>query len=201
MVSINMGQREIACKLVYYGPGRCGKTTNLQVVHARTNQNGSLTSIATETDRTLFFDFLPIELPPVMGLKVKMSLYTVPGQSYYQATRKLVLQGADGVVFVADSNPDMMDENVKSMEDLITNLSDNWLKIDAIPLVLQWNKRDVPNPIPVAELNSKLNKFGTWPTVEAVAVNGVGVMQTLKLVSQQVIKKLNSGFPMPSPSR
>ena len=192
MVQINFASREVNCKLVYYGPGRCGKTTNLQVVHAKAPQNstGELVSIATETDRTLYFDFLPLDLGTVAGMRTKFQLYTVPGQVYYDATRKLVLQGCDGIVFVADSNPDLMAENIESLDNLGKNLAENGLDIMDLPLVLQYNKRDLPNALSVAELDAKLNR-NNWPTVEAVAVNGDGVFQTLKVISQQVIKRLN----------
>jgi hypothetical protein len=192
MVQINFASREVNCKIVYYGPGRCGKTTNLQVVHAKAPQNstGELVSIATETDRTLYFDFLPLDLGTVAGMRTKFQLYTVPGQVYYDATRKLVLQGCDGIVFVADSNPDIMKENIESLDNLTKNLAENGLDIMEIALVLQFNKRDMPNAVPVAELEEKLNR-GNWPTVEAIAVNGDGVFQTLKAISQQVIKRLN----------
>ena len=192
MVQINFASREVNCKLVYYGPGRCGKTTNLQVVHAKAPQNstGELVSIATETDRTLYFDFLPLDLGTVAGMRTKFQLYTVPGQVYYDATRKLVLQGCDGVVFVADSNPDIMAENIESLDNLAKNLAENGLDINEIAIVLQYNKRDLPNALPVEDLNAKLNR-NNWPTVEACAVNGDGVFQTLKIISQQVIKRLN----------
>lgn len=192
MVQINFATREVNCKIVFYGPGRCGKTTNLQVVHAKapTNSTGELVSIATETDRTLYFDFLPLDLGTVAGMRTKFQLYTVPGQVYYDATRKLVLQGADGVVFVADSNPDMLNENIESLDNLAKNLKENGLDINDLPVVLQFNKRDLPNAMPSEELNAKLNR-NNWPTVDAVAVNGDGVFQTLKVISQQVIRKLN----------
>lgn len=192
MVQINFATREVNCKIVFYGPGRCGKTTNLQVVHAKApaNSTGELVSIATETDRTLYFDFLPLDLGTVAGMRTKFQLYTVPGQVYYDATRKLVLQGCDGIVFVADSNPDMINENIESLDNLAKNLKENGLDINDIPLVLQWNKRDLPNAVPAEELNAKMNR-NNWPTVEAVAVNGDGVFQTLKAISQQVIRKLN----------
>lgn len=192
MVQINFAAREVNCKIVYYGPGRCGKTTNLQVVHAKApgGSTGELVSIATETDRTLYFDFLPLDLGTVAGMRTKFQLYTVPGQVYYDATRKLVLQGADGVVFVADSNPSMLQENIESLENLAKNLKENGIDINDLPLVLQWNKRDLPNAMPVDEMNAKINR-NDWPTVEAVAVNGDGVFQSLKVISQQVIKKLN----------
>jgi signal recognition particle receptor subunit beta len=192
MVQINFASREVNCKIVYYGPGRCGKTTNLQIVHAKAPQNstGELVSIATETDRTLYFDFLPLDLGTVAGMRTKFQLYTVPGQVYYDATRKLVLQGCDGIVFVADSNPDIMAENIESLDNLQKNLAENGLDMMDLPLVLQYNKRDMPNAMPVAEMNEKLNR-GNWPAVEAVAVNGDGVFQTLKSISQQVIRRLN----------
>jgi len=192
MVQINFATREVNCKIVYYGPGRCGKTTNLQVVHAKapTNSTGELVSIATETDRTLYFDFLPLDLGTVAGMRTKFQLYTVPGQVYYDATRKLVLQGADGVVFVADSNPDLLQENIEALDNLAKNLKENGLDITDLPLVLQINKRDLPNALPAEEINKILNRHN-WPTVNAVAVNGDGVFQTLKAISQQVIRKLN----------
>jgi signal recognition particle receptor subunit beta len=192
MVQINFASREVNCKIVYYGPGRCGKTTNLQIVHAKAPQNstGELVSIATETDRTLYFDFLPLDLGTVAGMRTKFQLYTVPGQVYYDATRKLVLQGCDGIVFVADSNPDIMAENIESLDNLAKNLAENGLDIMDLPLVLQFNKRDMPNAMPVAEMAQALNR-NNWPVVEAVAVNGDGVFQTLKSISQQVIRRLN----------
>lgn len=192
MVQINFASREVNCKIVFYGPGRCGKTTNLQLVHekAPANSTGELVSIATETDRTLYFDFLPLDLGTVAGMRTKFQLYTVPGQVYYDATRKLVLQGCDGIVFVADSNPDLMAENIESLDNLGKNLKENGLDLMDIPLVLQFNKRDLPNAMPIAEMNSKLNR-NSWPAVEAVAVNGDGVFQTLKAISQGVIKRLN----------
>jgi len=192
MVQINFASREVNCKIVYYGPGRCGKTTNLQVVHAKAPQNstGELVSIATETDRTLYFDFLPLDLGTVAGMRTKFQLYTVPGQVYYDATRKLVLQGCDGVVFVADSNPDLMQENIESLENLAKNLAENGLDINDLPIVLQYNKRDLPNALSVDEINQRLNK-NNWSYVEAVAVNGDGVFQTLKVIAQLVIKRLN----------
>ena len=192
MVQINFASREINCKIVYYGPGRCGKTTNLQLVHekAPANSTGELVSIATETDRTLYFDFLPLDLGTVAGMRTKFQLYTVPGQVYYDATRKLVLQGCDGVVFVADSNPDLMAENIESLDNLATNLRENGLDIMDLPIVLQFNKRDLPKTMTVDEMTAKLNR-NNWPVVEAVAVNGDGVFQTLKAISQGVIKRLN----------
>ena len=192
MVQINFASREVNCKIVYYGPGRCGKTTNLQLVHekAPANSTGELVSIATETDRTLYFDFLPLDLGTVAGMRTKFQLYTVPGQVYYDATRKLVLQGCDGIVFVADSNPDLMAENIESLDNLAKNLRENGLDLMDVPMVLQFNKRDLPNAMSIDEMNTKLNR-NNWATVEAVAVNGDGVFQTLKAISQGVIKRLN----------
>ncbi len=195
MVQINFAKREINCKLVYYGPGLSGKTTNLEVVHkkAPASKKGELTSIATEGDRTLFFDYMPLELGKVGGMNTKFQLYTVPGQVYYNATRKLVLQGADGVVFVADSQPDKMDENLESLQNLDDNLKEQGLDIRSIPLVLQWNKRDLPNVLPTDELDKKMNKFGA-PTFEAVAVTGEGVFPTLRKLAQMVLEKLNKEY-------
>jgi signal recognition particle receptor subunit beta len=193
MVQINFAAREVNCKIVYYGPGRSGKTTNLEVVHAKAPQDskGELVSIATETDRTLYFDFLPLDLGQIAGMSTKFQLYTVPGQVFYNATRKLVLQGADGVIFVADSNPDMRDENVESLENLIENLQENGLNINDLPMVFQWNKRDLPNAMSPEEMNADLNKWNA-AGCEAVAVKGEGVFPTLKMLSSAVIKKLNS---------
>jgi signal recognition particle receptor subunit beta len=195
VVQINFAKREINCKLVYYGPGLSGKTTNLEVVHkkAPASKKGELTSIATEGDRTLFFDYMPLELGKVGGMNTKFQLYTVPGQVYYNATRKLVLQGADGVVFVADSQPDKMEENLESLQNLDDNLKEQGLDMRSIPLVLQWNKRDLPNVLPCEELDKKMNKFGA-PTFEAVAVTGEGVFPTLRKLAQMVLEKLNKEY-------
>ncbi len=192
MVQINFALREVNVKLVYYGPGRSGKTTNLQMIHEKAPKGsiGEMMSIATETDRTLFFDFLPLDLGKVAGMNTKFQLYTVPGQVYYKATRKLVLQGADGVVFVADSQSNMMEENIQSLEDLEENLQENGLDINTIPLVLQWNKRDLENIFPVEELNEKVNRWNA-PHFEAVAIKGDGVFPTLKALASVVIQKLN----------
>ncbi len=192
MVQINFALREVNVKIVYYGPGRSGKTTNLEVIHSKAPKGsiGEMMSIATETDRTLFFDFLPLDLGKVAGMNTKFQLYTVPGQVYYKATRKLVLQGADGVVFVADSQANMLEENLQSLEDLEENLSENGLDINTIPLVLQWNKRDLDNILSVEELNAKLNRWGA-PNNEAVAINGDGIFPTLKALARVVIQKLN----------
>jgi signal recognition particle receptor subunit beta len=195
VVQINFAKREINCKLVYYGPGLSGKTTNLEVVHkkAPASKKGELTSIATEGDRTLFFDYMPLELGKVGGMNTKFQLYTVPGQVYYNATRKLVLQGADGVVFVADSQPDKMDENLESLQNLEDNLKEQGLDLRTLPIVLQWNKRDLPNVMTCEDLDKKINRFGA-PTFEAVAVTGEGVFPTLRKLAQMVLEKLNKEY-------
>jgi signal recognition particle receptor subunit beta len=192
MVQINFASREVSVKIVYYGPGRCGKTTNLEQINIKAppDSKGELISIATETDRTLFFDFLPLDLGKIAGMTTKFQLYTVPGQVYYNATRKLVLQGADGVVFVADSAPNMREENIESLENLVENLEENGLSIEEMPIVFQWNKRDLPNAMPVEQMNADLNRWNA-PTCEAIAVKGEGVFKTLKLLASLVIKKLN----------
>lgn len=192
MVQINFASREVSCKIVYYGPGRCGKTTNLQIVHAKAppTSTGEMVSIATKGDRTLYFDFLSLDLGTVAGMRTRFHLYTVPGQVYYDQTRKLVLQGADGIVFVADSAREMMQENIDSLDNLAKNLHENGLDIADIPLVLQWNKRDLPGAMPVEEMQKILNR-NNWPAFEAIAVKGNGVFQTLKGIAQQVIRKLN----------
>jgi signal recognition particle receptor subunit beta len=192
MPAINFPKREISCKIVYCGPGLSGKTTNLQVVHAKApkSRRGELTSIATEGERTLFFDYMPLDLGKVGGMRTKFQLYTVPGQEYYKATRRLVLRGADGVVFVADSQVGKMDENIQSLEDLKEHLADEGITLEDFPLVLQWNKRDMPNVMSVKELERRLNRFNS-PAFEASAVNGEGVFQTLKRAAELVLKELH----------
>jgi signal recognition particle receptor subunit beta len=192
MVQINFALKEVNCKVVYYGPGLSGKTTNLEVVHSKapTANVGDLTSIATEGDRTLFFDFLPLNLGPVAGMTTKFQIYTVPGQVYYNSTRKLVLQGADGMVFVADSRRGKMDENLESFQNLEENLQAYGMDINSIPLVFQYNKRDLPDIYTVEEMEQKLNRFKA-PYFEAVAVTGEGVFPTLKKLSQMVLESLN----------
>lgn len=191
MVTINIAKREISIKLVYYGPGLSGKTTNLEVIHKKApdSKKGELTTIATESDRTLFFDYMPLKLGKVGGLTTKFQLYTVPGQSYYNATRRLVLQGADGVVFVADSQRDKVNENLESFKNLAKNLAEYGLDIATIPLVLQWNKRDLPHALSPNELNLLLNKYNS-PTFSAVAVTGEGVFATLKELARIVLDRL-----------
>ena len=195
MVQINFAQRRVNCKIVYYGPGRSGKTTNLEKIHenAPGNTTGELVSIATETDRTLYFDFLPLELGKVGGMETKFSLYTVPGQVFYAKTRRLVLQGTYGVVFVADSNPAMMKENLESVEDLVKNLRENGLDIKEIPIVFQWNKRDLAETVPVEEMNAQLNRWNA-PSCKSIAIHNEGVFDALKLVAGLVIRKLNREF-------
>lgn len=190
MVSINYSSREVCCKIVYYGPGLSGKTTNLQYVHAKVPQNtrGKLISLATEADRTLYFDFLPINIGSINGFSAKFQLYTVPGQVYYNATRKLVLRGVDGIVFVADSQPDKMDENIESLMNLEDNLAEYGYAITDVPIVIQYNKRDLPNILPVDQLETQLNSRG-WPHFEASATVGNGVFDTLKMIIKLVLDK------------
>jgi len=191
MTFINYASREINCKIVYYGPGLCGKTTNLQHIYDSTapQAKGKLISLATETDRTLFFDFMPLELGTVRGFKTRFHLYTVPGQVYYDASRKLILKGVDGVVFVADSQEERMDANIESLYNLEENLQTQGYDLKQLPYVLQLNKRDLPNVIPVDELSSELLKKGE-PVFEAVATDGTGVFDTLKSVAKQVLTEL-----------
>ena len=192
MVQINFARKEVSCKLVYYGPGMSGKTTNLEVVHQKVpkTNKGDLVAIATEGDRTLFFDFLPLDLGTVRGMKTKFQLYTVPGQVYYASTRKLVLQGADGVIFVADSQRSKLAENKESLNDLLTNLKDYGININGFPLVIQWNKRDLPDAAEVQWLDDNINHIKA-ATTEAVAATGEGVMGTLKLAAKLVLERLN----------
>ena len=194
MSFINFAAREINCKIVYYGPGLGGKTTNLQYVFDKTSdkQKGKMISLATETDRTLFFDFLPLDLGTVRGFKTRFHLYTVPGQVFYDASRKLILRGVDGVVFVADSQEERMDANVEALENLHGNLKEHGYDFLKIPYVLQLNKRDLPNILPVDAMKRELVKRSE-PVFEAVACQGVGVFDTLKEVSRQVLIELKKG--------
>jgi signal recognition particle receptor subunit beta len=193
MPLVNYSSREITCKIVYYGPGRGGKTTNLQDVHARIPEakRGRMVSLATEMDRTLFFDFLPLELGTISGFQVKFQLYTVPGQVYYDATRKLVLQGADGVVFVADSQARRQEENVESFRNLQSNLLEQGVDPRTLPLCLQYNKRDLPDAVPVEEMDRTLNYRGlrAYP---AVATAGTGVFETLRGITELVLERIGS---------
>lgn len=191
MTFINYAAREINCKIVYYGPGLCGKTTNLQWIYDKTNPQakGKLISLATETDRTLFFDFLPLDLGQVRGFKTRFHLYTVPGQVFYDASRKLILKGVDGIVFVADSQEARMEANAESLQNLERNLKEQGYELQTLPYVLQFNKRDLPSAVPAEEMYRQLN-FKSEPTFEAVAMNGTGVFDTLKAVAKLVLTEL-----------
>ncbi|HEV7645519.1 MAG TPA: GTPase domain-containing protein [Pyrinomonadaceae bacterium] len=194
MTFINYASREINCKIVYYGPGLCGKTTNLQYIYDSTapQAKGKLISLATETDRTLFFDFMPLELGTVRGFKTRFHLYTVPGQVYYDASRRLILKGVDGVVFVADSQEERMDANIESLYNLEENLKTQGYDLSKLPYVLQLNKRDLPNVASSEELVGELMRKNE-PVYEAVAAKGVGVFDTLKAVAKQVLTELRKG--------
>lgn len=189
MAFINYAQREITVKLVYYGPGLCGKTTNLQYIYQKSDpgSKGRMISLATETERTLYFDFLPLQLGDIRGLKTRFSLYTVPGQVFYDQSRKLILKGCDGVVFVADSQMERMDANIESLDNLKTNLKEHGFELAEMPYVIQYNKRDVPSAVTVDELRRELNEFNV-PDFEAVATTGMGVFPTLKGIAKLVLK-------------
>src|SRR5437660_11387314 len=191
MVLFNNATKEITAKIVYYGPGLCGKTTNLQFVYESlpSNNKSKMLSLATKTDRTLFFDFLPLDLGKIRGMRTKLQLYTVPGQVYYNSTRQLVLKGADGIVFVADSQDFALDANIESLQNLEDNLKRAGVRIRETPLVMQYNKRDLPNAMPVAELQAEVNKLGV-PHFESVATNGIGVEETLKGITHLVLAHL-----------
>ena len=195
MVLFNYSTKELTAKVVYYGPGLCGKTTNLQWVHEKLpiKNKGKMLSLATETDRTLFFDFLPIEIGTIRGMKTRIQLYTVPGQVFYNATRRMVLKGADAVVFVCDSQEAMLDANLESFQNMRQNLEANEIDPDEIPLVLQYNKRDLPNALPIEILNERMNPRD-HPWQEAVAVKGIGVEDTLKAVTKLVFKSLSARY-------
>jgi signal recognition particle receptor subunit beta len=203
MVLFNYSTKELTAKVVYYGPGLCGKTTNLQWIHEKLpiKNKGKMLSLATETDRTLFFDFLPIEIGTIRGMRTRIQLYTVPGQVFYNATRRMVLKGADAVCFVADSQEAMLDANLESYENMRQNLEANEIDPDEIPVVLQYNKRDLPNALPIEILNERMNPLNA-PFYEAVAVKGIGVEDTLKAVTKLVFKSLSvkygDGAPAPS---
>jgi mutual gliding-motility protein MglA len=191
MVLFNYATKEITAKVVYYGPGLCGKTTNLQFVYDSlpSNNKSKMLSLATKTDRTLFFDFLPLDLGKIRGMRTKLQLYTVPGQVYYNSTRQLVLKGADGIVFVADSQDFALDANQESLQNLEDNLKRQGIRVKEIPLVIQYNKRDLPNAMPVSEIDAELNKLGV-PRFESVATSGIGVEETLKGITQLVLAHL-----------
>jgi signal recognition particle receptor subunit beta len=195
---VNFTTREITCKIVYYGPGRSGKTTNLHYIYGRVpdSRRGRMVSLATQTDRTLFFDFLPIDLGQISGFTTRFQLYTVPGQVYYNATRRLVLQGADGVVFVADSQARQLDENLESLQNLQANLLEHGVDVRAMPLVMQYNKQDLPRELVLqpAELDDALNFRGV-PSFPADALHGNGVFETLKSITELVLRRLAQGAP------
>jgi mutual gliding-motility protein MglA len=192
MVLFNYATKEITAKIVYYGPGLCGKTTNLQFIYDSlpSNNRSKMLSLATKTDRTLFFDFLPLDLGKIRGMRTKLQLYTVPGQVYYNSTRQLVLKGADGVVFVADSQDFALDANLESLQNLEDNLRRQGIRLTELPLVMQYNKRDLPNALSVAELDESLNKRMKVPSYESVATTGIGVENTLKGITQLVLGHL-----------
>ncbi len=191
MPFINFATKEINCKIVYYGPGLSGKTTNIKWIydHIKPENKGEMITLATETERTLFFDFVPIEVSNVKGFKVRFHLYTTPGQIIYQASRKLILKGVDGVVFVADSQEERHDANLDTLDDMVENLKEYDIDIEELPLVFQYNKRDLPNILPVEVLRKDLNRWDR-PDFEAVATKGIGVLETFKEITRQVLKKL-----------
>jgi signal recognition particle receptor subunit beta len=194
MSFINYSSREINCKIVYYGPGLCGKTTNLQYIYAKTNPDakGKMISLATETERTLFFDFLPLSLGEIRGFKTRFHLYTVPGQVFYDASRKLILKGVDGVVFVADSQLERMEANLESMANLRVNLAEQGYDLKQIPYVVQYNKRDLPNAAEIEELTGLINTDQV-PEYQAIAATGWGVFDTLKAIAKLVLQELKKG--------
>ena len=198
MSLVNFTTREITCKIVYYGPGRSGKTTNLHYIYGRVpeSRRGRMVSLATQTDRTLFFDFLPIDLGQISGFTTRFQLYTVPGQVYYNATRRLVLQGADGVVFVADSQARQLDENLESLQNLQANLLEHGVDIRTLPVVMQYNKQDLPRELilQLVELDDALN-FRSVPSFPADALHGNGVFETLKAITELVLRRLAQGAP------
>ncbi len=191
MALVNYAAREINCKIVYYGTGLGGKTTNLKYIHSQLapTTRGELISLATETERTLFFDFLPLDLGSVQGFKTRFSLYTVPGQVEYNASRKLILNGVDGIIFVADSDLMRSTDNIESLQNMIDNLAEYSLTLDNIPWVLQYNKRDLANALPIERLEKELNSRGV-PSFEAVASEGLGVFATLKAISKLILNRL-----------
>lgn len=195
MSFVNYRSKEINCKIVYYGPGLGGKTTNIQHIYNRTSheKKGELVSLDNENERTLFFDFLPLELGKIQGYDTRFHLYTVPGQSFYEASRKLILRGVDGVIFVADSQADKLDDNLESLENLKENLKEQNYDINKLPIVMQWNKRDLPNLISVNELEQRLN-VAKWPSFQASAISGEGVFETLKLMTKLVLLNIRGAI-------
>jgi signal recognition particle receptor subunit beta len=192
MSMINYASREINCKIVYYGTGLGGKTTNLEYIYSRVNPDtkGKMISLATESERTLFFDFLPIDLGEVRGFKTRFHLYTVPGQVYYNASRRLILKGVDGLVFVADSQASRAEANIESMHNLYENLETYGYDLQSIPFAIQYNKRDMPDILPVEELRAQINPMGV-PDFEGTAIDGKGVFETLSCVSKLVVESLS----------
>ena len=195
MSFINYSSKEINCKIVYYGPGLCGKTANLQFIYKKTapDKKGKLISLATETERTLFFDFLPLALGDIKGFKVRFHLYTVPGQVFYAASRKLILKGCDGIIFVADSQVERAEANIESLDDLAFNLEEHGFDLNTMPFTMQYNKRDLPNIVPSEEIDQMLNQRGV-PWFECIAVDGTGVFETLKDSARQVILELKKNY-------
>lgn len=195
MSFVNYHTKEINCKIVYYGPGLGGKTTNIQYIYQKTSsQNkGQMITLNTENERTLFFDFLPLDLGEIRGFKTRFHLYTVPGQVFYEASRKLILRGVDGLVFVADSQVERMEANLESYQGLEKNLTEQGYDISKVPMVMQWNKRDLPNIVPVEDMQFQLNKR-KLPAFEAVATNGQGVFETLKMISKSVLLNIKGGL-------
>ncbi len=195
MSFVNYHTKEINCKIVYYGPGLGGKTTNIQYIYQKTSsQNkGQMITLNTENERTLFFDFLPLDLGEIRGFKTRFHLYTVPGQVFYEASRKLILRGVDGLIFVADSQVERMEANIESFQGLERNLAEQGYDLARVPMVMQWNKRDLPNVVPVEDLQFQLNKK-KFPAFEATANNGQGVFETLKMVSKSVLLNIKGGL-------
>lgn len=195
MSFVNYHTREINCKIVYYGPGLGGKTSNVQYIYQKTSaeHKGELVNLHTDNERTLFFDFLPLELGKIRGFNTRFHLYTVPGQVFYEASRRLILRGVDGIIFVADSQVDRMEENIKSFKSLEESLFKQGYDIKKIPTVMQWNKRDLSNIVSVEDLNAKLNAYD-FPTCEASALKGHGVFETLKLISKMVLLNIKGGL-------
>jgi signal recognition particle receptor subunit beta len=195
MSFVNYHTKEVNCKIVYYGPGLGGKTTNIQYVYQKTSSDnkGRMVTLNTENERTLFFDFLPLELGEIRGFKTRFHLYTVPGQVFYESSRKLILRGVDGVVFVADSQVEKMEQNLESLESLKSNLIEQGYDVDKLPIVIQWNKRDLPNITPVKEMSKKLNQ-NSYPEFEAIATQGEGVFETLKMISKLVLLNIKGGL-------
>ncbi|HOC52467.1 MAG TPA: GTPase domain-containing protein [Caldisericia bacterium] len=191
MALINYSAKEITFKIVYYGPAMSGKTTNLRFIYDRLPEElkGKFTSIATQDERTLFFDFLPLDLGTIKGFSIKLSLYTVPGQAIYSLTRKTILRATDGIIFVADSQKQIFEKNIESLKDMIENMKEYGLNLENTPIILQYNKRDLNDIVSVEDLNNSLN-FNSFPYLEAVAIQGIGVMEALKLISKLVVRKI-----------